>query len=206
MSCELYYIGDKSSLVFNALPTAPSWRHGISLLLWLHENLAQPSLQDVLQSSSHHLRLHSLALLSLRFDYFPYPTEPVLNILNSSVVAQVSQMVSSISSQPKKMSLKSVKKCARIKLSKKSASPGLHRLLKCCTKWRRVHWRSLFLHQAFFLCLSAKSLNFALRRVSLEAGGNAPFIVFADANIEEAVEGAWSWVLRGSQIWPCCSI
>ena len=27
-------------------------------------------------------------------------------------------------------------------------------------------------------------------RVSLEAGGNAPFIVFADANIDEAVDGA----------------
>jgi len=26
-------------------------------------------------------------------------------------------------------------------------------------------------------------------RVSLEAGGNAPFIVFDDANIDEAVEG-----------------
>ena len=27
------------------------------------------------------------------------------------------------------------------------------------------------------------------RRVSLEAGGNAPFIVFDDANIDDAVEG-----------------
>lgn len=30
----------------------------------------------------------------------------------------------------------------------------------------------------------------SVRRVSLEAGGNAPFIVFDDANIDEAVEGA----------------
>ena len=31
--------------------------------------------------------------------------------------------------------------------------------------------------------------------MSLEAGGNAPFIVFADANIDEAVDGVWSVVL-----------
>jgi len=29
-------------------------------------------------------------------------------------------------------------------------------------------------------------------RVSLEAGGNAPFIVFDDANIDEAIEGELS--------------
>ena len=28
-----------------------------------------------------------------------------------------------------------------------------------------------------------------LRRVSIEAGGNSPFIVFGDANIDDAVEG-----------------
>lgn len=28
-----------------------------------------------------------------------------------------------------------------------------------------------------------------IARVSLEAGGNAPFIVFDDANIDEAIEG-----------------
>ena len=31
--------------------------------------------------------------------------------------------------------------------------------------------------------------TYALIRISLEAGGNAPFIVFDDANIDEAVEG-----------------
>ena len=29
----------------------------------------------------------------------------------------------------------------------------------------------------------------SLRRVSIEAGGNAPFIVFDDANLNEAVDG-----------------
>ena len=75
-----------------------------------------------------------------------------LNILNnSSVVVQVSQMVSSISSQPRKMFLKSVKRCARIKSSKKSASPGRHRLRSCWTKWRRILWRSLFLLPSFYI-------------------------------------------------------
>lgn len=148
--------------------TAPSWHHGISLLLWLHENLAQPSLQDVLQSSNHHLRLHSLPLLSQRCDLFPCipcSLKPVLNILNnSSAVAQVFRMVSSISSQPRKMFLKSVKKCAKIKSSKKSASPGRHRLRSCWTKWRQVLWRSLFLLPSFFIsffsCLSNLGLVF----------------------------------------------
>lgn len=33
------------------------------------------------------------------------------------------------------------------------------------------------------------NLIFLPSRVSLEAGGNAPFIVFDDANLDEAVEG-----------------
>ncbi|KAL0950178.1 hypothetical protein HGRIS_010171 [Hohenbuehelia grisea] len=37
-----------------------------------------------------------------------------------------------------------------------------------------------------------------LKKVSLEAGGNAPFIVFDDANIEEAVAGAVVCKFRGS--------
>ena len=31
-------------------------------------------------------------------------------------------------------------------------------------------------------------------RVSIEAGGNAPFIVFGDADIEKAVEGKSGWM------------
>ena len=82
------------------------------------------------------------------------PLSPLINISNSSVVAQVSQMVSSISSQPKKMSLKSVKRCARIKSSRKLASPGRHRLRSCCTKWPQVLWRSLFLLSSSFFRVS----------------------------------------------------
>ncbi|SJL05860.1 related to UGA2-succinate semialdehyde dehydrogenase [Armillaria ostoyae] len=37
-----------------------------------------------------------------------------------------------------------------------------------------------------------------LKKISLEAGGNAPFIVFDDANIEEAVEAAILCKFRGS--------
>ena len=33
------------------------------------------------------------------------------------------------------------------------------------------------------------SSDFLPSRVSLEAGGNAPFIVFDDANLDEAVDG-----------------
>ena len=41
-----------------------------------------------------------------------------------------------------------------------------------------------------FLCLTTKwDLIFLPFRVSSEAGGNAPFIVFDDANLDEAVEG-----------------
>jgi succinate-semialdehyde dehydrogenase/glutarate-semialdehyde dehydrogenase len=32
--------------------------------------------------------------------------------------------------------------------------------------------------------------SYVIIRVSLEAGGNAPFIVFDDADIDEAVEGS----------------
>lgn len=37
-----------------------------------------------------------------------------------------------------------------------------------------------------------------LKKISLEAGGNAPFIVFSDADIEQAVEGAIACKFRGS--------
>src|SRR5690606_29792740 len=37
-----------------------------------------------------------------------------------------------------------------------------------------------------------------VKRVSLELGGNAPFIVFDDANLEAAVEGAMASKFRNS--------
>jgi len=37
-----------------------------------------------------------------------------------------------------------------------------------------------------------------LKKISIEAGGNAPFIVFSDADIEAAVEGALTCKFRGS--------
>ena len=45
--------------------------------------------------------------------------------------------------------------------------------------------------------LLSQSAN-TLKRVSLELGGNAPFIVFDDANISEAVEGAMAAKFRNS--------
>ena len=41
-------------------------------------------------------------------------------------------------------------------------------------------------------------------RVSLEAGGNAPFIVFDDANIDEAVEGALDALISRFDSDRCC--
>ncbi|KAF8076780.1 succinate-semialdehyde dehydrogenase [Lyophyllum atratum] len=48
---------------------------------------------------------------------------------------------------------------------------------------------------AKLLCSMAAS---TLKKVSIEAGGNAPFIVFDDANIDEAVAGAIICKFRGS--------
>lgn len=41
-----------------------------------------------------------------------------------------------------------------------------------------------------------------MKKVSMELGGNAPFIVFDDANLEEAVSGAIMCKFRGTgQTW-----
>jgi len=43
-----------------------------------------------------------------------------------------------------------------------------------------------------FVSNKVEVFTYALIRISLEAGGNAPFIVFDDADIDEAVEGLLS--------------
>lgn len=35
-----------------------------------------------------------------------------------------------------------------------------------------------------------------LKKISMELGGNAPFIIFEDANIQEAVQGTCNWHIR----------
>lgn len=59
----------------------------------------------------------------------------------------------------------------------------------------------------FFFFFLVSFVIFDLCRVSLEAGGNAPFIVFDDANIDEAVDGVFSvfFVVNKVDLLTLCS-
>lgn len=57
---------------------------------------------------------------------------------------------------------------------------------RCCTRWLLPHSKS---ELPYSFCEFLTVYQSIFPRVSLEAGGNAPFIVFDDANIDEAVAG-----------------
>jgi hypothetical protein len=71
-----------------------------------------------------------------------------------------------------------------------------HRFHRCCETPLRNGCNDT--EKAWYLLDFARKHSNDIGRVTLEAGGNAPFIVFDDANIDEAVAGAIASKFRGS--------
>ena len=98
------------------------------------------------------------------------------------------RMASLMLSPLRKMWEKSAKKCVRARLSRKSHSLVLRLWQSSSTECLRPRSKSWLL--IYWLALRLTYCSQILR-VSIEAGGNAPFIVFGDANIDNAVEGTF---------------
>jgi len=105
------------------------------------------------------------------------------NETDSSQTALVFPLVSSTWSPPRRMSAPSDVSFVKTRSSRRFRSLVRHPLRSCSMAWPLRPWRSKG------SVVSWRTLFWCDHRVSLEAGGNAPFIVFDDANIDEAVQG-----------------
>jgi len=115
-------------------------------------------------------------------------TWPITDCFHSSAEEPGFLTVSSILFQRLNMSQRLAKKCARIRLWRKSASLDQRMLPNYSITSPQQLWRSKLTFLLRFIWAGVDIIV----RVSLEAGGNAPFIVFDDANIDEAIEGELS--------------